>query len=496
MKFLIILLGLITACYAQPKEILTITKNCSTAELKKNLYALASDEMEGRMMASHGDTLAAIFTANWFKEQNLLAPFEGSKSYYQEITGEKVINTSQLTFDGRSYLPSEGWNLYPKATVELTALQVLFTNFDGIQQVLQTVKPEQAAGKALLLNTTAMVKMLSDNSIDSMEKLIIAMGFRAIIWYGPSVRRAVTMQKQRAFLPSYTVHLPGEATVTAGFPEIALTPELATEFFKGEGLTLDENGKLNDSTKGVFIFKKPISVSFSRTTQKVTAPNVIAVLKGSDTSLPVIVIGAHRDHDGKDGHLIYYGASDNASGTVSIMQIAAMMNAAVKKGYRPKRTIVFASFTGEERGLLGSSWYVDHPVYPLANTFAYVNIDMVGRVDTLHTQQKADSNYVYFLVNDKDSSNKILRNTLYESNKLLGQLALDTHFEDPKYRRRMFVGSDQYPFALKGIPFLDLTCGFYPEYHQPGDTPDKINYPLLTKQVQLAFLTLWSLASR
>ncbi len=117
---------------------------------------------------------------------------------------------------------------------------------------------------------------------------------------------------------------------------------------------------------------------------------------------------------------------------------------------------------------------------------------MMGRVDTFYSGKRPDSSYAYILV--KDSLHNF-RKSLYRANDARHVLTLDTHYEDPKYTKRRLEGSDQFPFYLKGVPFVRIDCGFCKDYHQPTDTPDKINYDLLTKQAQLAFLTLWNMAN-
>ena len=202
------------------------------------------------------------------------------------------------------------------------------------------------------------------------------------------------------------------------------------------------------------------------------APNVIGIIRGSDPSADCIILSAHHDHVGRDGKDIYYGAVDNASGTVAIMEIAALMKKALGKGFRPKRTIVFASYTGEEKGLLGSFHLAANPVFPLAKTRAVLNIDMMGRVDTFYSGRRADSNYAYILV--VDSLNRGLRNALFTANDQLGKLKLDTYYEQPQFMQRRLLGSDQYPFYLKGIPFIRLDCVFSKDNHQSTDTPVNI----------------------
>ena len=174
------------------------------------------------------------------------------------------------------------------------------------------------------------------------------------------------------------------------------------------------------------------------------APNVIGVIYGTDSSAGCIILSAHHDHYGKEGKIIYYSAVGNASGTVVIMEIATLMNKAVEKGFRPKRTIIFASYTGEKKGLLGSYHLAANPLFPMEKIRAVLNIDMMGRVDTFYNGKRAVSNYAYILV--VYSLNRALRNALYAANEKLGKLKLDTYYKQPQFMQRRLMGSDQYPF--------------------------------------------------
>ena len=162
-------------------------------------------------------------------------------------------------------------------------------------------------------------------------------------------------------------------------------------------------------------------------------------------------------------------------------------------GVKPRRTIRIALWSGEEEGLLGSLYFSRHPVFPINQTFAVLNIDMLGRVDTFYSGRRPDSNYAYILV--KDSLGRGLRDDVYKANDASVHLILDKHYEDPQFAQRRIRGSDQYPFYLKGVPFVRIDCGFTKDYHQPTDTPDKVDYALLTRQVKLVFLTLWNMAN-
>ncbi len=479
---------------AQPSAIIKIARECSKSSLKKNLYYLASDEMEGRMMASHGDTLASLFVANEFKKARLSAPYTGS--YFQSISATKKTTNSYLAFDEKKYETFDGWRIFPSVDMSLNNIPVLYNQFTDLMSLSNYINQADVKGKAITICQPVMYEAFNSN-IDSMEAVWKSKGVVALIWFGEGVVKSIDYFKKHSFIPLYENKLldpifePGADNPNV-MPEIAFLPERMNDLLAANNIKLNANGSFSDSIQEPVLLKPKMSVSVKTSLSEVHAPNVIGVLKGSDTTLPCIVLSAHHDHDGKNGDEIYYGAVDNASGTSVIIEIADMLNKAAMQGLKPKRNIVFASFTGEERGELGSSYYVNHPLYSMEKTYGVLNIDMMGRVDTFYSGKRADSNYAYILV--KDSLHNF-RKSLYNANDSLHVLTLDTHYEDLRYTKRRLEGSDQFPFYIKGVPFVRIDCGFCKDYHQPTDTPDKINYDLLTKQAQLAFLTLWNMAN-
>ena len=219
--------------------------------------------------------------------------------------------------------------------------------------------------------------------------------------------------------------------------------------------------------------------------------NVVAFIKGTEKPEEIVVISAHLDHEGiKDGE-IYNGADDDGSGTVAILEIAQAFQMAAKAGKGPKRSILFLHVTGEEKGLLGSKYYTENPLFPLANTVCDLNIDMVGRIDDRH---KADPNYVYLIGSDKLSTE--LHNLSEEMNKKYTNINLDYKYNDENDPNRFYYRSDHYNFAKHNIPIIFYFNGTHADYHRPSDTPDKINYELLENRTRLVFYTAWEVANR
>ncbi|PCH53637.1 MAG: peptidase M28 [Flavobacteriaceae bacterium] len=219
--------------------------------------------------------------------------------------------------------------------------------------------------------------------------------------------------------------------------------------------------------------------------------NVVAFIKGSEKPDEIIVISAHYDHLGINGDKIYYGADDDGSGTVAILEIAEAFQKAVLVGNGPKRSILFLHVTGEEKGLLGSKYYTNFPIFPLKNTVTDLNIDMIGRVDEAHTNSP---NFVYLIGSDKLSTE--LHDLSEEINARFTKLNLDYTFNDENDPNRFYYRSDHYNFAKNNIPIIFYFNGTHEDYHKPTDTPDKINYEILAKRAQLIFYTAWEIANR
>jgi len=217
-------------------------------------------------------------------------------------------------------------------------------------------------------------------------------------------------------------------------------------------------------------------------------------MEGTDLKDEYVFLTAHYDHLGiRNDTTIYYGADDDGSGTVSILELAEAFAKAKAEGKGPRRSIVFMTVSGEEKGLWGSEYYSNNPVYPLDKTSVDLNIDMVGRIGEEYLKDKDSTNYVYVIGDDKLSSD--LTPITNQVNKNL-KLKLDRKYNDLNDKNRFYYRSDHYNFAEKGVPIIFYFNGVHADYHRPTDTPDKINYKLMAKRVQLVFYTAWEMANR
>jgi hypothetical protein len=225
--------------------------------------------------------------------------------------------------------------------------------------------------------------------------------------------------------------------------------------------------------------------------------NVVGLIEGRDPRLrrEVVIVGAHYDHDGEHDGQIWPGADDNASGTAGLIELAE----AFGNGYTsPARTILLCAFAGEEKGELGSRHYSDHPVVPMDRAIAMLQMDMIGRNEEhganrelmLERESATQNSNAVNIIGTLFSAD--LRKTMETAN---GQVGLDVKFRYDDTPENLLLRSDQWPFLQKGIPSLFIHTGDHPDYHQPSDTPEKINYPKMERIVKLVFIAVESLAN-
>jgi Zn-dependent M28 family amino/carboxypeptidase len=247
------------------------------------------------------------------------------------------------------------------------------------------------------------------------------------------------------------------------------------------------------STQTPKTVKANVALSQKKNSEAIVSKNVAGVVKGSEFPDEYIIISAHSDHVGvNENGEVFNGADDDGSGSMAVLEIAEAFRAAAENGQAPKRSIIFLHVTGEEKGLLGSQYYTDiDPLVPLANTVANLNIDMIGRIDP---KREGDRNYVYLIGSDKLSTE--LHNLSEDVNKKYANVELDYTYNDENDPNRFYYRSDHYNFAKNNIPIIFYFNGTHDDYHQLGDTPDKINYDLLENRTRLVFYTAWELANR
>ncbi|AMM50612.1 peptidase M28 [Rufibacter sp. DG15C] len=491
------------------------TKYASTitaADLEKHLRILASDSLEGRETGRRGQKMAADYISKHFRNIGLTGPVKtGANPYYQTFDLEESSwGEGYMTIAGKKYTMGKDFFVLGASPfqAEETA-QVVFagygiddpaysdyTNLDVTGKVVVVLagEPKKADGTYMISGTDKMGTW----SQDPRTKAAAATkkGAKAVL-----LVTGTTDEEFQKMTGRYANALTRPSIgfgATATQPRAALmmvSPTMASALLNTKTTNLTAYGaSVAKAGKPVASTFKPatgVKVKTERKRQPLPTENVLGYLEGSDLKDELIVISSHYDHEGiKDG-VVYNGANDDGSGTVAVMELAQAFAEAKKAGAGPRRSILFLTVTGEEKGLLGSEYYTDHPVFPLANTVADLNIDMIGRHDKEH-EGKPD--YIYVIGSDKLSSE--LHAISENVNKTYSNLELDYTFNDPNDPNRFYYRSDHYNFAKHRIPIAFYFNGVHDDYHQPTDDVEKINFPSAEKVSRLVFHTAWELANR
>ncbi|MBC7615382.1 MAG: M28 family peptidase, partial [Pedobacter sp.] len=282
-------------------------------------------------------------------------------------------------------------------------------------------------------------------------------------------------------------------------PTIVIGTNVANQILAAANTNIDEVKKrITENMKPVTVsIAMPISFAAASKETDVRAENVLGFLEGSDPKLKneVLVISSHYDHIGLVNSpnaidKVNNGADDDGSGTTGVLLLAEAFMKAKKAGKGPKRSVLFITVVGEEKGLLGSEWYAEHPVFPMANTITDLNIDMIGRGDD---DRPGNNDFVYIIGSNmlSDDLDRIGK----KANADYVNITLDEKYNNRTDPNRFYYRSDHYNFAKFGIPVIFYFNGVHKDYHQPGDEVSKIDFPMLAKRAQLVYFTAWELAN-
>lgn len=480
-------------------------KTITAVELQNHLKVLASDEYEGRETGKKGQKMAAEYIANYFKGLGL-PPVLGD-SYYQEIP-MRLLDPSSVNIKTpvKEYKFLEDFYFFPgqfdDQVIEVD--EIIFAGYG-----INTDKYNDFAG----LDVKGKMLMVFDQepfskkgkSLLSGEDKISAWSWNWRLKIEEAEKQGATgllivvkdidkrLKRIKGWLKSPGLELVKEEAGDAGFPIFYISEGMASELMAA---TKKRPEKLRSyiSKKGRTInFPIPgkVTLNIKRKETLMQSENVLGYIEGTDLKDELIVITAHYDHLGMREGKIYNGADDDGSGTVAVLELAEAFAEAKKNGHGPRRSVLIMPVSGEEKGLLGSQWYVENPVFPLEKTVADLNIDMIGRKDKKHDENE---NYIYLIGSDKLSTE--LHNISEHANSEHVQLTLDYTFNDPEDPNRFYYRSDHYNFAKNNIPVIFYFSGTHEDYHKPSDTVDKINFPKMERVTKLVFHTAWELANR
>jgi hypothetical protein len=315
----------------------------------------------------------------------------------------------------------------------------------------------------------------------------------------PIIERA----RRRLSLPGVTQRMPWE-----GSPVITITYEMANAILEASGQKIEGLKQKIDTTLKPASMELPgtrLSITTTAKTSLVICRNVVGYIEGSDPNLKneVVVIGAHLDHLGSSGAYIYNGADDNGSGSVGVLNAARAFAANPEK---PKRTVVFCLWTGEEKGLLGSRYYVQNPAFPMDKTVAYFNMDMISRPYTDQNLTRMARMMQIPVENEAFKKIKVANflpvsfsagagfpDVLRNVNQFVG---LDLFLRESGENERGMGGSDHASFGFAKVPWLFVITSMHDDYHQTSDSVEKVSGEMIEKVSRLAYLTTYALADK
>jgi len=494
---------LLNSIFAQDTIALRYSSYIKAATINKHLSVLASDSLEGRETAQPGMVKAAKYVSEQFAANGL--PPVINNSYFQRIP---LANFSKSVFslkvgDNMFSSPDDYFISEAPPTASVKAKEIVFAgygitdsvsgwndylNIDVTGKILLILEgePVDKKGNSLISKSELPSSWKSDRSAKLQLARSKKPGF--ILFVGADYKSMAERFTKRVASNRLMLDTEENANHT---PVAYISRTTADKFISMSGMDLNDHEKAISKKKKFTAQIIPVKTEFSIAMEKTSCTNVLGYLEGSDLKDEVIVISAHLDHLGKRGDKIYYGADDDGSGSASILTMMEVFAKAKREGHGPRRSLLFISFTGEEKGLLGSDYYSDHPIFPMEKTIVDLNIDMIGRVDTLPHVSK---NYTYLIGSDKLSSQ--LHRINENANASCCQLELNYKYNDPSDRERLYYRSDHYNFAKHNVPVIFYFTGIHEDYHKPTDTIDKIDFEKTSGIVKLVFNTAWELANR
>lgn len=470
---------------ADPKS---FANSITADDLKKHLYILAGKEMEGRETATEGQRKAAMYIEEYFKSVGLLPAnknnYQLSFPVYRDSLITAVMEVNEKKF---SLFTDFTVNVTSSHTSSLMGSEVVFVGYGLSDSSRDDYSGIDVKGKIVMI--LPGLPPASDNPRRS--------GRQRSFQEAALINGAAAILNVQINFPVSIRSLGGNQYVNGFRKTIYPNSFNISEQIAREIMGADYDSARESMTKGnprPKVYNANVHIEFNKFIHKMTSSNVLGYLEGTDKKDEYVVLTAHYDHLGKrNDSVIYYGADDDGSGTVSILELAEAFTKAKNAGKGPRRSIIFMAVSGEEKGLWGSAWYSDHPVFPLEKTTVNLNIDMIGRIDPKRKQ--ADSlNYVYVVGDHKLSSE--LRPISEAANKKYTKLGLDYKYNQPNDPERIYYRSDHFNFARMGVPIIFYFNGTHADYHRTTDTPDKINYELMSKRAKLVFYTAWEMANR
>ncbi|MGD8329452.1 MAG: M28 family peptidase [Acidobacteriota bacterium] len=502
-------------------------------DMRADLYFLASDAMNGRRAATRDVAVAAEFIKARFERLGLTPAGDGN-SYFQDFDlawteigdGDNSLLIEGVDTGGprRRTVGQDYYTLNFSASGS-AAGELVYAGFGIVDPRLgyDDYLGEDVTGKIVLVLDSEPGVDDPDSRFDGLitaeqsrdwRKALAAQarGAAGVLFVRDVHNRGDVEDYDNAAVNYWRVGTRGPRYMLdvwldeIDIPAARISARLAERLVAGSGQSLEDLARSAESERGRGVLPLPgpqVQLNASVRRNRAPARNVLGAILGSDPELrnEVVIISAHFDHDGANEQGIYHGADDDGSGTVALLDIAEAYTLAAAQGRRPRRTVIFAAWDAEERGLLGAWYYTEAPVLPLGSTVAVLNMDMIGRNEEVPADggarfrglepQTAESNADAINIMGYTHSSD-LRNDIEQAN---GDIGLELKFRYDNNASQLLRRSDHWPFLQVGVPATFFHTGLHPDYHRFSDTPDRINYPKMEKIARLVYLTSWMLAN-
>jgi len=486
-------------------------QSITVEDLRKHLSILASDDFEGRETGTEGNLKAANYLADQFATMGL--PAVGTDSTYFQPVHFRWLKWEKIKVDIDNKTYRQLWDFVAlpdqnKSIPEFNVNEVIYLGYGIDDERYSDYRGKELKDKVILVykgepmtdgkSDLTGTDSLSNWSTDWRMKAKAARkhGVKLILVIENEIQKMISENRSSLLGPKMLLEK-DQTNVDDLANTIYISSTMAKNLIGKQykkWVKAREKMKRKQKTKPYKI-KTDLHVVQSLKGRSLDGFNVLGYVEGSDPALKeeLVVVTAHYDHLGKKGESIFNGADDNASGTSTIIEVAEAMAMAQQNGVGPKRSVLFMLVTGEEKGLLGSRFYVEYPIFELKNTIANVNVDMVGRIDQKY-EELNNPNYVYVIGSDRLST--ALHETNETVNKENEQLTLDYTYNAKTDPNRYYYRSDHYNFAERGIPAIFFFNGTHADYHRPSDTIEKIQFEKMEKIARHVYALTYELANR
>ena len=502
-------------------------------DLRADLYFLAGDSMRGRLTDTEENRASADFIRSRFERMGLNGAGP-SGSFFQPYNlmtatlGDAAANGLEITATDRSARHLRvGQEFYPHrfsasgtaagslvfAGFGISAPQLQYDDYRGdvkgkIVLALDHEPGERDPNSPFDGVVTSEPSTAWRKALAAQDKGAVAVLFVSDVHNHPGAANfdAAAKNYWPEKPPRILNYMLAAWSDRIRIPVAQISPAVAASLVAGTGRTLDDLAKASETANGFTPLALPGgTVTLHTAVDRHVVPdrNVVALLEGSDPRLKNewVIVSAHYDHNGADGTQIFNGADDNGSGVVALIEIAEAYALAAKEGHRPKRSILFASWNSEERGLLGAWAYTEQPLAPLNTIAAVLNMDMIGRNEEIPVG--GGQRFAGLEVQTAESNSNALNLMAFSKvpditvvvEKANGGIGLDLKKRYDNNSSNLLRRSDQWPFLQRGVPAMGFITGLHPDYHTQYDRPEKINYVKMEKIARLIYQASWDIAN-